>query len=579
MLKTRWGVCFVVLFFLCGVACDSNFGEGAGEDGGTTPSESGFCTEMNLSPEPFQSGKGGYLFGDLAEDFRVKEVGGIEWSLREEWTGCDSYIFFSYFQFSGASGQSYMDGLWSVNFKELIDASAKNVHYFFISSEIAEAERLSRMEELRGRFLRELNNEFADDHQVRAHWVQRFHFVSDRLTMVHGSVGGFVGDYLNYKDTASPVDLGDRGEAPAPYPFSFAIGRDQRWDATGSLSEYVGGPESLRMVAYNSAFYNHRAELRARLAAETDTRVLPLMEESVTARVLLKDVTFPEASELMEVDTLEFDVAVTCPHRNPFGCSEWDRIARISLCTEFEPADAESCVESTEVVRWITPYWRRGRRRWVMDASPFVALIQAGGLQRFRVEMGPSWERGTERHAAMSVRLSNKKVGYKSQSVLRAFNGGSFNADYNKDREPFRFTPPANAKRVELVTIVSGHGQTESDGCAEWCNHVHKFRVNAAESSVHEISYTDIRNPTGCAERANEGVMPGQWGNWSQSRAGWCPGLPVETLRMDISDEVTLGAENSLTYEGSFRGGEPKGGDITMNAYVVWYVPCPGGKC
>jgi hypothetical protein len=571
MLKIGRGVFSVAVFLLCALACDSSTREESDVAGPPTPSEPDFCAEMNLGSEPFQAGDGGFLFGDLAEDFTVKELGDIEWTLSERWTGCDSYIFFSYFEFSGGNGKSYMDGLWSIDFKELIEASAKNVHYFFVSSEVAEADRISRLQELRLRFLRELNLEYAEDPEARAHWVQRFHFVSDRLTMVSGSVGGFVSDYLNYKNTASPVDLGDRGQASAPYPMSFAIGRDQRWDATGSLSEHVGGPESLKMIAYNSAFYNHRAQLRARLAAETETRVLPLMEETVTARVFLKDVTFPEASELNEVDTLEFDVAVTCPHRNPFGCSEWDRIARISLCTEFDAADAESCTASTEVVRWITPYWRRGRRRWVMDASPFVALVQAGGVQRFRVEMGPSWERGTERHAAMSVRLSNKGTGYKSQSVLRAFGGGTFNADYNTGREPFKFTPPADAKRVELVTIVSGHGQTESDGCAEWCNHVHQFRVNASASSVHEISYSDIGNPTGCAARANEGVVPGQWGNWSQSRAGWCPGLPVETIRKDISDEVTLGEENSLTYEGSFRGGEPKGGDITMNAYVVWY--------
>ena len=124
---------------------------------------------------------------------------------------------------------------------------------------------------------------------------------------------------------------------------------------------------------------------------------------------------------------------------------------------------------------------------------------------------------------------------------------------------------------MELVTIISGHGQTDSDNCAEWCNHVHTFTLNDSAEAKHEVSYSDIGSRFGCAARAGEGVIPGQWGNWSQSRAGWCPGLPVETVRFDITDQVTLGSENRLAYRGSFRGGEPAGGDIAMNTYVVWY--------
>jgi hypothetical protein len=67
-------------------------------------------------------------------------------------------------------------------------------------------------------------------------------------------------------------------------------------------------------------------------------------------------------------------------------------------------------------------------------------------------------------------------------------------------------------------------------------------------------------------------VIPGQWGNWAQSRAYWCPGLPVQAVRTDITALVTPGSENELTYEGAFRTGAPNGGDIALSAYVVWYV-------
>ncbi|MEC9465935.1 MAG: peptide-N-glycosidase F-related protein [Myxococcota bacterium] len=491
--------------------------------------------------------------------------------LSQNWSGCDSYIFFAFMGFTDDGAKAYMEDLWTVSFSELIQASAPNVHYFFISDEANNDTRTLRMQSMQARFEQELGTLFASSPDELAHWQGRVHFITDKLKQVNGSVGAYAADFLNHVATAPAVDLGDRGQAPTPYPFSFAIGRDQRWDATGSLSEYVGGPENLKMMAYNSSFYNHRAELAARLAAETDTTVLPLVDESVTARVFNRDVTLPDADSMATMDTFELDVAVTCPFRNPFACSEWDRIARISLCTEFDEADIESCTASTEIVRWITPYWRRGKRHWVMDASPFLALLKDGGVHRFRIEMGPSWERATERHAAMSVRLSNQGKAHTSSSVVRAFGGGTFDANYNTEREAFTFTPPADASRVEIVTIISGHGQTSGNNCAEWCNHIHTFTVNGDSASVHEVNYGNFNDSLGCAARANEGVVPGQWGNWSQARAGWCPGLPVETVRFDITSEVTLGAENTLGYEASFNGAVPAGGDIAKNTYIVWY--------
>ena len=133
------------------------------------------------------------------------------------------------------------------------------------------------------------------------------------------------------------------------------------------------------------------------------------------------------------------------------------------------------------------------------------------------------------------------------------------------------FTPRADASRVELVVILSGHGQTDGDNCAEWCDHRHHFTVN--DTALPVIRPTDATGTLrGCAVRAVEGVPPGQWGNWAPGRAYWCPGLPVETLRFDLTGAVTLGVENQLSYRGTFRDGEPAGGDIALSTYVVTYT-------
>ena len=51
----------------------------------------------------------------------------------------------------------------------------------------------------------------------------------------------------------------------------------------------------------------------------------------------------------------------------------------------------------------------------------------------------------------------------------------------------------------------------------------------------------------------------------------WCPGYPVPTHRFDITADLDLGAENELTYRGTFLGVEPRGGDIDLSAFLVYF--------
>jgi len=119
------------------------------------------------------------------------------------------------------------------------------------------------------------------------------------------------------------------------------------------------------------------------------------------------------------------------------------------------------------------------------------------------------------------------------------------------------------------VVLLSGHGQTDGDNCAEWCNHEHAFGVGG---STYRIDYPgEAGTAFGCADKVGEGVVPGQYGNWTPLRAGWCPGFPVPAVRFDISGDVSLTGDNELTYMASFAGGEPRGGTIDLSAYVAYY--------
>ena len=258
--------------------------------------------------------------------------------------------------------------------------------------------------------------------------------------------------------------------------------------------------------------------------------------------------------------------------RSPQGFSSSSGFAQCSMRAMRSHSELEEdpCGQRTEVVRWITPYWRRGHRRWIIDASPFLSKVAAGGPQTFRVELGPSWERATERDVDITVRLSTRG-GARSMGVVKAYGGGAFDAGYNERHAPFTFTPDADAQRVELVSVISGHGQDDATNCSEWCDHRHRFTVNG--DALPEIrSDIAIGGLRACAEKANAGVSPGQGGNWAPGRAYWCPGMPVNAIRQDITDLVDLGVENELTYSANLAGRAPGGGNIELSTHVVWYT-------
>ena len=516
-----------------------------------------FCEGEGLSSRPFltDAPSEAIQFGDIAGDFAVQTLRG-SWRLSEMWSGCESYVFLVYFPDlrQSSNGGWIGDQLWESDASSLMQ-TPKNTHYFFISFEEGAESRQARMVDLYNRMSRSLNaGEQIPD---------RIHFVTDRLTEVEGSVSVFITEYLDYIfDESSFVDLGDRGVAQAPLPFAFGIDRLQRWDSVGSLNEVVGRPMIWSMASYLGSFYNHISSMYERALGDGAIEIT-LVEGRVSERVFIQTVELPEADLMTSFDTLELDISVTCPHRNVYACSEWDRIARVEYCRDLE------CMERYELARWITPYWRRGERRWIWDASPFLSWIAAGGPQTFRVEMGPSWERATERDARVMLRLRNQSAPERAVEATRAFTGGGFGPEYNT-REPFTFTPPVDVTRVELVLLLSGHGQSDANNCAEWCDHRHQFTLN--EIALPLIQHEgEIGSRNGCAELAHQGVSPGQFGNWAPERAYWCPGLPVQPIRIDLTERVRLGESNQLSYHATLGAEiEPQGGEVALSAYVVY---------
>jgi hypothetical protein len=518
-------------------------------DTGDDPSAA--CLELGLPIEPMREGTGSD-WGQVAGDFTVETTFGT-WNLAENFSGCDSYVFVR------DLGDATSTSLFNSFSVALFERSGQNVHYFFLSDDADTMAGALEWQTKIGSSLAPL------DVAQQEHWVDRVHFVTDSPAAIAGSVGEFF--------------------AAHPGARVAAIDRFQQWDDPGSTSDTGGGSfaQSAPVLGYVSRWYDFRHAQELALAEVADVTEVAILDQvefapdcvegedcfdvqngpfSNSNNYAIWPAEFPDAATMAGFDRMQFVVTATCGPDSYADCGHWDYEAFVHLCDQ-----ADCMGQNFEVLRWITPYSRPGTTKWVFEGTPLLGLLAEGGTAHFqfgmRWNMNPAtWD--------MRVRLWNTGSGEASKTVLPAFVGNDgFNDTYN-DWPTFEFTPPPSTTRVELVALISGHGQDEGN-CAEWCNHQHEFTVNGGTPHLREFSGQVVDQR--CANAVDEGVVPGQWGNWTPGRAGWCPGLPVQPWVVDITDEVMLGQLNTLDYRGLYASAPVTGnkGRILLSSYVVYY--------
>ncbi len=492
-------------------------------------------------------------WGQVAGGFSVETTFG-PWSTDESFSGCDTYVFFN------DIGDATSNGLRGSMSEALFGRSAPNVHYFFLTST---GDPVAGAEDWQSQVGGAL---FPLSEEEQEYWTERVHFVLDDPLAIEGSVGDFV--------------------AAHPDQRVFAIDRAQTWDDPGSTSDTETGAfaPSAPVLGYASRYYNFRYDQDLWLAGLTDTTEVPVIDEVTFAPDCVPGddcfdtnngpfsnsnnwqvwpAQFPDAEQMAGFDTMDLVITASCGPDSYADCGHWDYEAVVNLCND------DMCSgPNQEVARWITPYSRPGRRRWVIDTTSLLGMVASGGTQYFNFgmiwNMNPStWD--------MRFVLRNEGRGEASSEVVPAFSGNrGFNDAYNDAWSTVEFTPPAGTTRVELVAIISGHGQDQNN-CAEWCNHQHEFTVNGTD--VHQREFPGQVISQRCAEAVDEGVVPGQWGNWTPGRAGWCPGLPVQPWVVDITSEVTIGALNTLDYQGLYGDAPVTGnkGRIRLSSYLAYY--------
>jgi len=488
---------------------------------------------------------------DVAGPFTIQTTTG-EWDLRKHWTGRDSYVFLIHSP--GAvvmGGTDYSATLFKQSLvKELLAKSPPNVHYFFLPRATGQAGWAAA----RDAWTAELAG--AD-----AAWQPRVHF-SDTGARDQPS---WVGELARYRiDTALPYERYDA--------LAFAIDPAQRIREVGMLGTLTSGgvAPKLSFLANEPTYYAMERAREAALAADKTTVVVPLAERKVVYDTLDVDVDLPAASAMAGFDTMEVDLALDCDHHRDGECGAWDYLSGLALCDApgdgGDPDAGPAC--STEIARWITPYWREGR--WVTDVSGMLALLQGGGKTRMRWWASGQFDpRKTNYTVSLSLRLSNRGKGRRPTRAVPLWTGGNWDAAYDAAHPDRQVAVPASAKAVELYVLGTGHGAATGN-CAEFCNHEHHFVVGGKESV---LSFPGAATPMGCANDVGKGVVPNQHGTWYFGRGGWCPGRDVAPWVVDVTSSITKGGDTTLRYTTTY-GGAPvtvDRGVIALSSYlVVW---------
>lgn len=496
------------------------------------------------SARPFAQGPYGIGVKDVAGPVALPTVDGT-FRLEAQFTGDDSVLFL----FRAGSTVSLFNGL----LKPLLDASPRNVHYVFGPLDDAAA-----FEATRRRWTTELANLPEAD---RRHWVPRVHFLLAPVDVLEG----WVGDMMRARRAMPPRYLGNGLTA-------FAIDRAQRIREVGMLGRLGsnGVLADLRLLAKEAEAFNFEFQRDQRLMAEQNVRVVQVATRQTAYDRIDADVVLPQGAELDAYDTLEVDLTMDCPDHLNATCGAWDYLSHLYQCDPATGADGGAdwrC--DREVARWITTYWREGR--WVTDISYQLAALKPGGPVHLRWTASGQFDpRRTEYITTLALRFSTRGKATKPIQATPLWTGGRLDPAYDGQKAPQDVMIPADAAKVELVTLITGHGGVMPTNCAEFCNHEHVFSVNGV---TKRQAFPEAQTANGCLERVDEGVVPNQHGTWYFGRGGWCPGHDVAPVAFDVTSDVRKGQRNTLTYQARFRG-QPISehlGNVVMSSWLVVY--------
>lgn len=250
-------------------------------------------------------------------------------------------------------------------------------------------------------------------------------------------------------------------------------------------------------------------------------------------RTIDVEVTFPEAALAYEQVTLSLDLG--CPNDR---CDWWDRSGWIGVVDDAGTED-ESV---TEIARFMTPY--RVGAEWSFDITHLRPLLAGTVTIRGEIDtwVGPGHQNGDGWLVDATVEMKGGVPDRLPLEVIPVWGLTGFEvgdpANPVADQIPTATVSiPNDATSVDLVSIITGHGQGNLGNCAEFCQKIHGYLVGG--EAVQRLVWRDD---------CDETPVEGQQGTWTYPRAGWCPGAEVLPWIEDVSGGATPGADLTVEY-------------------------------
>jgi hypothetical protein len=258
---------------------------------------------------------------------------------------------------------------------------------------------------------------------------------------------------------------------------------------------------------------------------------------------------------------IDLQVSLDCPTG---GCDRYDRTGSLGVVT-LPAVDGGSHGSLVEIARFITPFGVAAGP-WSYDVTDLAPLL-AGAVtfQAFIDTWAPQGSPAANGAGWLLTATLIFTAGTPAKSPAAVLPVWTWPADsdpvpvpYGDPNKPLSsymmpqtvMLPPGTSS-VALRSFVTGHGQGNTNNCAEFCAATHTLTVNSM-SFDKSFWQTCCSPDPACELEANPnpapGVAPGQRGTYQYPRSGWCPGSAVGAWTQDVTAAVGTGLSATLTW-------------------------------
>lgn len=228
---------------------------------------------------------------------------------------------------------------------------------------------------------------------------------------------------------------------------------------------------------------------------------------------------------------------IGCPAA-PNDCDPWDRLGHLRVVRD----DGTE----TEIARIITPYDitgpdRPGTCTWEINVTSYKSILHGDVTLRNYIE---SWIGGDNGWLVtidfLFIEGTLDPEPYRVIDLWGADHLVYGNPDVPPEDVlvPVDVDIPADVTAARVRVFTTGHGQGNTDNCAEFCRRDHSV-VAGADTYTHELWRLNCSQNT-CSP---------QGGNWTFGRAGWCPGDKAKAWNVNVTPSLTPGQPMSFQYQ------------------------------